>query len=343
MALPSRSSVVSLFLPVDFSPSLSSLVMESELDYSGASFSQLLADPVGPSAAVALPRRAEVEEDPTNGEWKRGGKEAALSLGQSQPAIPMIEQGTYSSVFIASKVDTGRIVALKKGYHLVQTSNSLTSGYAQSLKLFPIHRDIKCANLLVNNEGIQEIAYFSLASIWSPGTNQSLSARVMTLWYRAPELLLGSINYEPSVDLWSIGCVVVELFLGKPLLQGRTECSTNGQRMNRSGIKQEIPAVNGGTKLLADLQPNSNNASQDENRQIKQTSRKLPFSGLVLNLTALHGQRRQKDVQDQERKIELSGPLLQAQKVDEFLDSYEQHIQKAIQKSWFQRGQKSGQ
>ncbi|KAG6502742.1 hypothetical protein ZIOFF_035029 [Zingiber officinale] len=171
MALPSRSSVVSLFLPVDFSPSLSSLVMEPELDYGGASFSQLLADAVGPSAAAALPRRAEEEEDPTNGEWKRGGKEATLSLGQSQTAIPMvnqmpaiafpvgsarrIEQGTYSSVFIASKADTGRIVALNKvcvnkfepksnrfmareiqmlhklghpnGYHLVQTSNSLTS------------------------------------------------------------------------------------------------------------------------------------------------------------------------------------------------------------------------
>ncbi|XP_042461210.1 protein IMPAIRED IN BABA-INDUCED STERILITY 1-like isoform X1 [Zingiber officinale] len=573
--------------------------------------------------------------------------------------LEKIGQGTYSSVFRAREVDTGRIVALKKVRfnnfepesvrfmareiqmlrkldhpNIIKLEGLITSRLSCSMYLVfeymehdlaglsscpdikltdpqikcymhqllsglehchshsIIHRDIKCANLLVNNEGILKIADFGLANTWNPGTNQSLTTRVMTLWYRAPELLLGSTNYEPSVDLWSIGCVLAELFLGKPLLQGRTEVeqlhkifklcgsppdefwrnsdlphatvfkpqqlyvnciketfeclpdvalrlletflsivpnkrgsassalsseyfrtqpyacepsslpkyepnkeidrkfreqscrgsissrlhlerkkkssaqqsssrgsnslfktakrkerSTNAQGMNRGSTKQEIPVVNGGTQLLVDSQLMSNNTSQDEGWKIKQTSTKLPFSGPIhgsnsfawtkktkgqtnmksltksisrqdksgtldpsnisktgifkltnaasgdlgsalnsnlkdhksyesmkdemlkqwmhpehqdpvytfgtfhtrnLSETILHGRDTtlsQKILggQDQGRKIELSGPLLQAQKVDEFLERHEQRIQKAIRKSWFQRGQKRGQ
>lgn len=86
-----------------------------------------------------------------------------------------------------------------------------------------MHRDIKGSNLLVNNEGILKVADFGLANFSNSGNKQPLTSRVVTLWYRPPELLLGSTAYGASVDLWSVGCVFAELLIGKPILQGRTE------------------------------------------------------------------------------------------------------------------------
>ncbi|CAK7322838.1 unnamed protein product [Dovyalis caffra] len=86
-----------------------------------------------------------------------------------------------------------------------------------------MHRDIKGSNLLVNNEGILKVGDFGLANFCTFGHKQPLTSRVVTLWYRPPELLLGSTDYGASVDLWSVGCVFAELLLGKPILQGRTE------------------------------------------------------------------------------------------------------------------------
>ncbi|KAL3526553.1 hypothetical protein ACH5RR_011209 [Cinchona calisaya] len=86
-----------------------------------------------------------------------------------------------------------------------------------------MHRDIKTSNILVNNEGVLKIGDFGLANFVSARNNQQLTSRVVTLWYRPPELLLGSTNYGLTVDLWSLGCVFAELFIGRPLLKGRTE------------------------------------------------------------------------------------------------------------------------
>lgn len=77
-----------------------------------------------------------------------------------------------------------------------------------------MHRDIKGSNLLVNNEGVLKVADFGLANFCNAsGKKQPLTSRVVTLWYRPPELLLGSTEYGASVDLWSVGCVFAELLL----------------------------------------------------------------------------------------------------------------------------------
>lgn len=86
-----------------------------------------------------------------------------------------------------------------------------------------LHRDIKGANLLINNNGNLKIADFGLATFFQSHQKQPLTSRVVTLWYRPPELLLGSTNYGPSIDLWSSGCILAELFAGKPIMPGRTE------------------------------------------------------------------------------------------------------------------------
>lgn len=86
-----------------------------------------------------------------------------------------------------------------------------------------MHRDIKPSNILVNNEGILKLGDFGLANTLNPKHRQKLTSRVVTLWYRPPELLMGSTNYNVSVDLWSVGCVFAELLFRKPVLKGRTE------------------------------------------------------------------------------------------------------------------------
>lgn len=86
-----------------------------------------------------------------------------------------------------------------------------------------LHRDIKCSNLLIDNEGILKIADFGLASFFDPESKKPMTSRVVTLWYRPPELLLGATYYGVGVDLWSAGCILAELLSGKPILRGRTE------------------------------------------------------------------------------------------------------------------------
>ncbi|EEF44424.1 probable serine/threonine-protein kinase At1g54610 [Ricinus communis] len=86
-----------------------------------------------------------------------------------------------------------------------------------------LHRDIKGSNLLVDDNGILKIADFGLATFFDPHSSGQLTSRVVTLWYRAPELLLGASRYGVSVDLWSSGCILGELYTGKPILPGRTE------------------------------------------------------------------------------------------------------------------------
>lgn len=86
-----------------------------------------------------------------------------------------------------------------------------------------LHRDIKGSNLLIDNNGILKIADFGLASFFDPEQHQLLTSRVVTLWYRPPELLLGATDYGVAVDLWSAGCILAELYSGKPIMPGRTE------------------------------------------------------------------------------------------------------------------------
>ncbi|CAI0431587.1 unnamed protein product, partial [Linum tenue] len=204
--------------------------------------------------------------------------------------LDKIGQGTYSSVFRAKELETGRIVALKKVRfdnfepesvrfmareimilrrldhpNVMKLDGLITSHLSCSIYLVfeymehditgllscpdvrftesqikcymkqllsgiehchskgVMHRDIKGSNLLVNNQGVLKVADFGLANFCTSGNRQPLTSRVVTLWYRPPELLLGSTNYGSSVDLWSVGCVFAELLLGKPILQGRTE------------------------------------------------------------------------------------------------------------------------
>ncbi|CAL5340795.1 unnamed protein product [Camellia sinensis] len=86
-----------------------------------------------------------------------------------------------------------------------------------------LHRDIKGSNLLIDNKGNLKIGDFGLATFFRSNPKQPLTSRVVTLWYRPPELLLGATDYGVAVDLWSAGCILAELYAGKPIMPGRTE------------------------------------------------------------------------------------------------------------------------
>ncbi|OEL18820.1 putative serine/threonine-protein kinase [Dichanthelium oligosanthes] len=86
-----------------------------------------------------------------------------------------------------------------------------------------LHRDIKGSNLLIDDNGQLRIADFGLATFFDPAKRQPMTSRVVTLWYRPPELLLGATEYGVAVDLWSTGCILAELLAGKPIMPGQTE------------------------------------------------------------------------------------------------------------------------
>ncbi|ESW19113.1 hypothetical protein PHAVU_006G097500 [Phaseolus vulgaris] len=101
--------------------------------------------------------------------------------------------------------------------------HQLLSGLEHCHNRHVLHRDIKGSNLLIDNEGTLKIADFGLASIFDPNHKHPMTSRVVTLWYRPPELLLGATDYSVGVDLWSAGCILGELLAGKPIMPGRTE------------------------------------------------------------------------------------------------------------------------
>lgn len=86
-----------------------------------------------------------------------------------------------------------------------------------------LHRDLKPHNLLISADGKQvKLADFGLARL-SAIPNGPYTFEVVTLWYRAPELLLGANRYSTSVDVWSIGCIFAEMASGMPLFPGRSD------------------------------------------------------------------------------------------------------------------------
>lgn len=83
-----------------------------------------------------------------------------------------------------------------------------------------LHRDIKAANILVSNTGQLKLADFGLARFYAKRGKLDYTNRVITIWYRSPELLLGETQYGPAVDIWSAACVLVEIFTKHAIFPG---------------------------------------------------------------------------------------------------------------------------
>ena len=87
-----------------------------------------------------------------------------------------------------------------------------------------MHRDLKTSNLLYSNDGLLKVCDFGLARTFDPCNKvKQYTSWVVTLWYRAPELLLGKDTYNQAVDIWSVGCIFAELILREPIFSCKTE------------------------------------------------------------------------------------------------------------------------
>lgn len=85
-----------------------------------------------------------------------------------------------------------------------------------------LHRDLKPANIMVTSSGEVRIGDLGLARLFNKPLHSLYSGDkvVVTIWYRAPELLLGSKHYTPAIDMWAIGCIFAELLSLRPIFKG---------------------------------------------------------------------------------------------------------------------------
>ncbi|XP_048408876.1 cyclin-dependent kinase 18-like isoform X3 [Stegostoma tigrinum] len=97
----------------------------------------------------------------------------------------------------------------------------LLRGLAYCHKRKVLHRDLKPQNLLINERGELKLADFGLARAKSVPT-KTYSNEVVTLWYRPPDVLMGSTEYSTQIDMWGVGCILYEMAAGRPLFPGST-------------------------------------------------------------------------------------------------------------------------
>lgn len=109
------------------------------------------------------------------------------------------------------------------GLHIRSYMYQILAGLAYIQRHGLLHRDLKTANVLVTKDHVVKIADWGLCR-WEPERERArLTNPVVTLWYRAPELMLGTARYGKAIDMWSAGAIFVELLTGKPFVEGREE------------------------------------------------------------------------------------------------------------------------
>ncbi|KAI5732061.1 hypothetical protein M8J77_020560 [Diaphorina citri] len=136
---------------------------------------------------------------------------------------------SLSSIFLVMEYCEHDLASLQDNVESPFTESQVKCVILQVLKglnylhsNFIIHRDLKPSNLLLNDKGCVKIADFGLARFFNVPTDP-MTPKVVTLWYRAPELILHSSTYSTAVDMWALGCILGELLDKKPLLPGKTE------------------------------------------------------------------------------------------------------------------------
>ncbi|ABN66237.2 kinase of RNA polymerase II carboxy-terminal domain (CTD), alpha subunit [Scheffersomyces stipitis CBS 6054] len=142
----------------------------------------------------------------------------------------MVEQNQIYMIFDYMDHDlTGFLshpdLVLEEG-HCKYIFQQLMEGLNYLHKKRVIHRDIKGSNILLDSTGCLKIADFGLArtmKIVNDGESPDYTNRVITIWYRPPELLLGATDYGREVDIWGVGCLLIELYTKVAAFQGFDE------------------------------------------------------------------------------------------------------------------------
>ncbi|KAK6347118.1 kinase subunit of RNA polymerase II carboxy-terminal domain kinase I [Orbilia brochopaga] len=142
----------------------------------------------------------------------------------------MVEQNGFYMIFEYMDHDLTGILH-HPTYRLTEANikdlaHQFFSGLAHIHRSGILHRDIKSSNILINRHGQLKIADFGLARQYDKlKKDQHYTNRIITLWYRPIEILLGETVYTTGPDVWSAGCVFMELFTRKAIFQGSNEIS----------------------------------------------------------------------------------------------------------------------
>ena len=112
-----------------------------------------------------------------------------------------------------------------------------------------LHRDLKPPNLLINREGQLKLADFGLARAFGIPV-RSYTHEVVTLWYRAPDILMASRKYSTPVDIWSVGCIFAEMCNGRPLFSGTSEADQLDKIFRMLGTVKPYPGSRGRNSKL---------------------------------------------------------------------------------------------
>ncbi|KAI9298559.1 protein serine/threonine kinase [Neoconidiobolus thromboides FSU 785] len=115
-----------------------------------------------------------------------------------------------------------------------------------------LHRDLKPHNLLINKKGELKLADFGLARAFGIPV-RSYSHEVVTLWYRPPDVLMGSRHYDTAIDIWSVGCIFAEMSSGLPLFPGNSVKDQLVRIFKILGTPTELTWP--GVSLLPDFKP----------------------------------------------------------------------------------------
>ncbi|TKY85581.1 hypothetical protein EX895_005743 [Sporisorium graminicola] len=139
----------------------------------------------------------------------------------------MVTRGSIYMVFEYMEHDLNGILAHPQvqfsAAHLKSLAQQLFAGLDYLHRKAVLHRDLKGSNILLNNQGRLKLADFGLARFYAKRRLGDYTNRVVTLWYRPPELLFGETQYGSEVDMWGAGCIFLELFVKKPVFQSETE------------------------------------------------------------------------------------------------------------------------
>ncbi|CAG2247412.1 cyclin-dependent kinase 12-like [Mytilus edulis] len=147
-------------------------------------------------------------------------KQQALDFKKDKGAFYLVFE--YMDHDLMGILESG-MVHLKEE-HVASFTKQLLDGLSYCHKKNFLHRDIKCSNILLNNRGQIKLGDWGLARLYQADDKERLyTNKVITLWYRPPELLLGEERYGPAIDIWSIGCILGELFTRKPIFQANQE------------------------------------------------------------------------------------------------------------------------
>nr|XP_027199346.1 cyclin-dependent kinase 12-like isoform X1 [Dermatophagoides pteronyssinus] len=147
-------------------------------------------------------------------------KEDALEFKRDKGAFYLVFE--YMDHDLMGLLDSGLVVFTEA--NIAHVMKQLLDGLSYCHRNNFLHRDIKCSNILMNNRGQIKLADFGLARLFSAeDKTRPYTNKVITLWYRPPELLLGEERYGPAIDVWSCGCILGEMFRGKTIFQANSE------------------------------------------------------------------------------------------------------------------------